>query len=100
MNIPLVLVDDLFAEGKMDHVGGHGAYYRHHGDPEDGPLRGLHFICPKCGQMGAISIGQENGRGWTHDGNWEKPTCTPSILHDSPRCGWHGYLTKGEFVPC
>lgn len=98
MNVPLVLVDDLFAEGVMDKVGGHGKYYLHGGDPEGHPWRGLHFICPKCGHLGGINLDPVHG--WTHDGNWEKPTCTPSILHDRGKCGWHAHLTKGEFVPC
>lgn len=100
MTTPFVLVDDLFAEGKMDHVGGHGQYYLHGGDPEGHPWRGLHFICPKCGHMGGMNFDTGDGHGWKWDGNLEKPTCTPSILHSSKDCGWHVYLTNGVFVEC
>jgi hypothetical protein len=96
-NIPMVLVDDLFANDKMDHIGGHAKYYRHHGDTEDMPFRGLHIICPKCGHLAGIHFSE---LGWKWDGNIEKPTCTPSILHDSPKCGWHVYLTNGVFTGC
>lgn len=35
---------------------------------------------------------------WLWDGNWGEPTITPSIDCDK-RCGWHGFLTKGEIAP-
>ncbi len=34
---------------------------------------------------------------WTFDGNLDEPSVTPSIFIDQPH-GWHGYLTKGEWV--
>ena len=64
---------------------------------EAGAEDGLHFVCPGCGEMGGLNFGQN---GWTWNGNREAPTTTPSILHDDGRCGWHGYLTAGEFRPC
>lgn len=102
MNTPLVFVKDIFTHDPL--IPGHARYYRHGDDPKDGPWRGLHFVCPKCSHLGSIRFGPEGklgaGPGWTHDGNWEKPTCTPSILHNSPKCNWHGYLTEGVLVEC
>lgn len=56
--------------------------------------------CPGCGAPGALSI--------DNDGNVPTPkwriesvspiTLRPSIVHE--KCGWHGYLTNGEFVEC
>lgn len=37
-------------------------------------------------------------KAWVWDGNEKEPTITPSILVVNG-CGWHGYLTKGEFTP-
>jgi hypothetical protein len=44
---------------------------------------------------------------WNWDGNVDAPTLTPSILHTKrvdgvypDGCGWHGYLTAGEFTSC
>lgn len=60
---------------------------------------GINFQCPcGCGSLLGVSFGN---RGWTWNGNREKPTVRPSILHSSPGgCGWHGYLTDGQFVEC
>lgn len=98
MNTPLKFVDDLFPDGLMSDRAGEAKYYRHGNDPEDGPWRGLHFVCPGCGHLAGVSF--DPAYGWLHDGNFEKPTCKPSILHDPGKCGWHGYLTNGELVPC
>lgn len=65
---------------------------------------GLYFICPQCHHLGGVHFDPPRAGGWKWDGNVEAPTVTPSILHDDPahggRCGWHGYLTAGELVPC
>ncbi len=60
----------------------------------DGQVDGLTFICPGCGEVGGLNFAPG---GWTWDGNRESPTCSPSILHDKAVCGWHGFLTDGEF---
>lgn len=54
---------------------------------------GLHFICPKCRAL----LGIEFLSKWT----WNDQTlsATPSILHTPPHgCGWHGYITNGQFI--
>jgi hypothetical protein len=59
----------------------------------------LDFTCPcGCGVVHAVSVcrGTKTERSWLWDGDIENPTLTPSIQCLSP-CGWHGYLTAGEF---
>jgi len=34
---------------------------------------------------------------WTWDGDWDKPTLTPSIQRHGA-CEWHGHLQNGVFV--
>lgn len=78
---------------------GHAAWMRDNG----GRITGLMFRCPRCNHFGRVVFKPRANNmpgGWDWDGNVEAPTVTPSILHDSKRCGWHGYLTAGEFVPC
>jgi len=81
--------------------------------PAQGSSGRLNFGCPRGhGNCGSIIIG--NGfkppgeKTWQWDGNVEKPTLTPSIncLDRNPKnpkekyagCGWHAYLTNGEFT--
>lgn len=73
---------------------------------DGGGVGGLLFVCPGCRALGKLPT---KGRvTWTVvEGDVSQPeslTLSPSILHDNPdrggRCGWHGYLTKGVFVPC
>lgn len=59
----------------------------------DGTKIGIEFVCPKCLHLGGVRFPP-----WTWDGNEIAPTTRASILHDSESCGWHGYLTVGEFV--
>lgn len=91
-NVKLKLIGDALIDNAEPGV---GKYYIHGGDEEGHPPRGLMFICPKCLGLGSVAF-----PAWTWDGNIEEPTVTPSILHNKTKCGWHGYLTKGEFVPC
>lgn len=73
---------------------------------DGGGVGGLLFVCPGCRAIGSLPT--KGPRAWTVvEGDVSRPeslTLSPSILHDSPtvggRCGWHGYLTKGVFVPC
>jgi len=56
----------------------------------------LEFMCP-CGNdhLAGVRFQPAFQQGWKWDGDKEKPTVTPSILINP--CGWHGYLTKGQF---
>lgn len=87
-NAPAVLVDQIAAEGLAP---GSIKFYAREGKPH-----GINFVCPcGCGAVGGVVF--DPGR-WTWNGNRERPTVTPSILQ--MRCGWHGYLTDGEFREC
>jgi hypothetical protein len=73
----------------------------------DGKIQGIIFVCPcGCRQIRCVPVlsrlaGSRSAgpRGWTWDGNETSPTLTSSILIVG-ECGWHGYLTKGEWVKC
>lgn len=59
----------------------------------------LLFICPcGCHRLRSVPIAPAD-RGWTWNGDLEKPTLTPSILILG-ECGWHGFLTNGEWRTC
>jgi len=66
---------------------------------EDDAASGISFVCP-CGCSALLAVnfrrGINRGPVWDWDGNRDQPTVTPSIRH-LDGCGWHGYLTKGEF---
>lgn len=73
----------------------------------DGTVWGYGFTCPGCGSQSFLALGAENPHPrWTvAAGDAARPegvTLSPSILHPRERggCGWHGYLTRGEFTPC
>jgi hypothetical protein len=52
--------------------------------------------CPGCGNESALDERQgDNHPSWVMDK--QAHTFTPSI-HHLRGCGWHGYLTNGEFV--
>lgn len=59
------------------------------------------FLCP-CGSGELTSImvtepGEPSIPGfWGWDGNLDHPTLTPSILRRTA-CGWHGFMTAGEW---
>lgn len=58
----------------------------------------LLFMCP-CGggHLSGVPVNRPAGLlSWQWNGNKEKPSLTPSIHNIN--CGWHGYLTDGEFV--
>ena len=54
---------------------------------------GLVWCCPKCGQITSTA------RGSKHVFNIETNSLTPSIVHNIKLggCGYHGFLTNGEF---
>lgn len=59
----------------------------------------IRAICPGCGDWLGMTLG---GTGWKWDGDRQRPTLSPSILHNKKHggCGWHGFLTAGEFKEC
>lgn len=63
----------------------------------DGSVGGYAYRCPGCGQEDWLRV-DDGTHGWTLGGLADAPTLRPSILHRT--CGWHGYLTNGEFAPC
>jgi hypothetical protein len=75
-------VDDLVNPGDILPVTGRGGF------PQ------LIIICPGCGQKSA-SAGN-------HKYDKETISYHPSIVHDTSLggCGWHGWLTNGEFKQC
>ncbi len=89
------IVDDLFSPDN-DGVAGRIKYYRSN-TPGADDLAGANFWCP-CGCRELLSVSFAPGR-WTWDGNREKPTVRPSILHVGG-CGYHGWLTNGVFERC
>ena len=80
--------------------GERGSYTFFHNinDPLDAPLRGMNFVCRGCTQVTAVRfVGKDYEDGLYHwDGNRDKPTITPSLIHRG--CGWHGYLTCGQWI--
>jgi Family of unknown function (DUF6527) len=58
----------------------------------------LFHWCPGCRGMHSLFY----DRGWTFDGNLEKPTFTPSFLHDesNPERRCHYILTAGVLNFC
>lgn len=96
--------------------GGEGVSRRnpHTGDYEPIPLVekvGMSFDCP-CGCHHALTVlfkvpvgrtepyHMEGIVQWDRTGDtFEDITLTPSILRSSG-CGWHGFITKGEIIPC
>lgn len=56
----------------------------------------LLFICP-CGCSRIRSVPVKGDKKWNWDGVVDLPTLTPSILIIG-ECGWHGYLTNGEWI--
>ena len=63
------------------------------------PHAALSYTCPGCGRFGSVRVGlskEADRHQWQWDGNVSEPTLKPS-LHHVGCCGWHGYLTAGEF---
>jgi hypothetical protein len=62
---------------------------------------GLIIRCPGCGRESSLPK-RENGRGW--DWNNDSRSLTPSVHHSmnftgkGEVCGWHGLLTRGNWV--
>lgn len=73
----------------------------------DGTVQGYGYACAGCGSRSYLALSDDNpGPRWdVTAGDPRKPetvTLSPSISHTVERggCGWHGYLTMGEFRPC
>lgn len=89
---------DLGAEGQM---------WRLLMDPHGEPA-GVMTVCPWCGRRGAVLFrGKGAGywlRGsvvewdvveWDWNGDWDRPTLTPSVCNQSERCGMHVWVRDG-----
>lgn len=70
---------------------------------KDGNPVAITFSNPDCKMAhGRCSVHIKRGEpdypffGW--DGNFEKPTLTPSVGCDHI-CGWHGHITAGVILP-
>ena len=62
-------------------------------------VAGLAIRCPGCGSESYLPTG--DSRGWNLVS--EDPlTITPSVFHTKEKggCGWHGFLTDGEWRSC
>lgn len=69
-----------------------------------GNIVGMLNKCPGCGKICGVNFCEANGKPcWRLEsgGDGVSPiTITPSIRHIDSHCGWHGFLTNGEWVPC
>lgn len=67
---------------------------------EEGRPRALSYVCPcGCKATGSLPVDPKLGTHWTWDGNEAAPTLSPSILRKTG-CGWHGFLTAGQWITC
>lgn len=75
-------IDDVVNPGDALRVKGH-----------EGRLQ-LIICCPKCGKV--------SGSAGSHTFDPNTNSYYPSIIHnkDLGGCGWHGWLTNGEFITC
>jgi len=100
------------------HVASYGAHERP-GDfswatRDSGVTTSIVLSCPNCGARHAVGVKPGDPRGWSWNGDRERPTLTPSIFFSSGHvphglsddrtdeqkaCRWHGYLTNGKWVP-
>jgi hypothetical protein len=112
--VKAVRVDDLFQMTVDDlreaQQPGHFKFYRFGDEPDDIPPAGLNYWCPcGCGNLYGIAFRhrkQDVKRAtWTWDGDYNNPTCTPSIQSYAadPESKelvkhWHGFLTAGYWV--
>lgn len=96
-------------------VGMGGPHVRYEATGKTVPPRegvGMSFDCPcGCGTQGYVGFANPlDGGPSVHpaQGQWQRTgetfetiTLTPSIYRPKPHgCGWHGYFTNGEVVPC
>ncbi len=70
---------------------------------EAGVTTGFWIACPKCGQFGCISFdAAAMPTPWRVTGGNIEDVTTLSVRDSILKhcCGWHGYLTDGEFKAC
>lgn len=96
---PAIAADSLFVDGEPGPPGAFKFWSYAEGEAP----AGLNFVCP-CGCKAVLGVRFTNRSGeigatWSWNGDREKPTVTPSILHMAG-CRWHGYLTDGVFQEC
>lgn len=71
---------------------------------DDAGFIGVMFYCPGCKWYHAVYVTRPNSIGaqWTFNGDYEKPTFTPSILvfttmpDESRRTECHSFVTNGQ----
>ncbi len=76
----------------------------------DGSLYGIRFDCLGCGDPHVVPV-KPNDRGWDFNGDFDKPTLTPSILvhphgalaedgsvYQTPKC--HSFVRDGRIEYC
>lgn len=89
----LPINDDIFVKGRV----GDWSFI----ERPDGVVSHILVRLPSHDASGIAALPVEAGAPpprWNWDGNREKPTLTPSILHHgNPE--WHGYLREGVLVP-
>ncbi|HVJ31688.1 MAG TPA: DUF6527 family protein [Terriglobia bacterium] len=67
--------------------------------PEGSKIR-IAFYTPNGIRGAVVATKNAASDGWQWDGSTFAPTITPSIKVTGHDAEWHGYLTKGEWVPC
>ena len=69
----------------------------------DGVLHGFGYVCVGCGLASYLPVKPEAPSGWSvvagNPSTGEGLSLMPSLWHQWERCGWHGFLTAGVFVP-
>ncbi|HUP80814.1 MAG TPA: DUF6527 family protein [Pirellula sp.] len=58
------------------------------------------FYCPGCKEVHHYNVGREKRPVWTFNGDFDKPTFSPSLLYPTktPRC--HLFVTDGNIIYC
>jgi hypothetical protein len=84
-----------------EHRGQFSFYVRTGADGKEWP-GGMIICCPGCKGVSALPFRKpsqwaKQPHDWHFDGNYDKPTLTPSIHHVG--C-WHGHLRSGAFTSC
>jgi hypothetical protein len=67
----------------------------------DKEIKAIIMNCPGCGKTGGMTVYKPNtpkppSPSWEMNGEGENITLKPSI-NCVGCCGWHGYLTNGEY---
>lgn len=75
------------------------------GANDAGEIIALNIRCPGCNVIDSLPLKPFGSRAFWEiaAGDARQPetlTLSPSVHHDVPECGWHGYLRNGEWVSC